>query len=247
MRNALSPVILSFVLGLCPAAAVGAQSAAPAATANKSDLMHIDAPTIIFSASPALLILIDGDPVYRDVKSSTLQRIVNTKPLILRDETGGYYLKILDGWMEAYSLEGWWSIAGVPPDGAAIALRQAVAAKGVDLLDNGSAHGAGDTSHLANERAPAIYISTTPAMLVVTDGPPRFSVVPGTSLEHLENTAAKVFREPTDQELYVLVSGRWFRSWRTEGPWQFIPTNQLPADFAKIPDSLLKSNPGGRK
>ena len=57
----------------------------------------------------------------------------------------------------------------------------------------------------------------------------------------MENTDAKIFREPTDQQLYLLLSGRWFRSWTTEGPWQFIPSNQLPADFAKIPQSLLES------
>ena len=59
------------------------------------------------------------------------------------------------------------------------------------------------------------------------------------------NTTARVFREPTDQELYVLASGRWCRSWKPEGPSQFISGDQLPADFAKIPESRLKSDPGG--
>jgi hypothetical protein len=237
MHNSFSVVVVSLLLGLWPAATGSAQSAASDGTA----------PTIIFAASPALLVRIDGDPVYRHVAGTSLQRIVNTKPLILRDETGAHYLKILDGWMEAYSLEDWWSIAGVPPAGADVALSEAVAAKDVDLLDDGQVQGSGDGSRLTNRRQPAIYISTTPAVLVVTEGPPRFAAVPGTSLEYIENTTAKVFREPTDQELYVWVSGRWFRSWRTEGPWQFIPANQLPADFAKIPESRLRSNPGGLK
>jgi len=240
MRNSLPPVVLSFVLGLCPAATSSAQTAVSATTADKSDLMRSEVPTIIFAESPAALILIDGDPVYRKVDGTTLHRIVNTKPLIVRDEGGAHYLKILDGWMEAYSLEGWWTVAGVPPEGANVALRQAVAAKSVDLLDGSTALNAGDTPSLTDVRTPAIYISTTPAVLVVTNGPPRFATIPGTSLEYIENTSSKVFREPTDQELYLLVSGRWFRSWRTGGPWQFIPTSQLPADFAKIPDSRLK-------
>jgi hypothetical protein len=230
MRNPLAPAVLSFILGLCPAAAVNAQDAPPADRGTK-------APDIIFSASPALLILIDGDPVYRDVDGTTLQRIVNTKPLILRDELGSHYLKILDGWMETYSLDSWWSVAGVPPEGANVALRQAVAAKRVDLLDGGPSKDAADKASL-DDGAPAIYVSTTPAVLIVTDGAPRFASVAGASLEYIENTTAKVFREPTDQELYVLLSGRWFRSWRTEGPWQFIPTDQLPADLAKISRSI---------
>jgi hypothetical protein len=210
--------------------------AAPAVTAGEASPMRSETPDIIFSASPATLILINGDPVYRDVAGTALQRIVNTKALILRDETGSHYLKILDGWMETYSLDSWWSVAGIPPEGAGVALRQAVAAKTVDLLD-------GDKHSLGSGRAPVVYVSTTPAVLVVTDGAPRFASVAGTSLEFVENTQAKVFREPTDQELYVSVSGRWFRSWTTAGPWQYVPSDQLPADFAKIPSTLLT---GGR-
>jgi hypothetical protein len=57
--------------------------------------------------------------------------------------------------------------------------------------------------------------------------------VDGSSLEYLVNTTAKVFREPTDQELYVLVGDRWFRAWATDGPWEFIRDDELPADIAQ--------------
>jgi hypothetical protein len=230
MPKSSSLVVLSFILGLCPAASVNAQTAPP---------------RIIFAASPALLIQIDGDPVYRDVHGTALQRVVNTRPLIVRDETGGHYLRILDGWMEAYSLLDTWSVAGVPPEGGRIALQQALAAKDVDLLNGGheaTRRQAGDNQRLADADAPAIYISTTPAVLVVTDGVPQFAPIAGTSLEYLANTTAKVFREPTDHEIYILVSGHGFRSWTREGPWQFVPGDQLPADFARIPATQLKSN-----
>jgi hypothetical protein len=69
--------------------------------------------------------------------------------------------------------------------------------------------------------------------LIVTNGPARYQAVESTSLEYLANTTATVFREPTDQELYVLVTGRWFRAWRTDGPWQLIPSDELPADIVK--------------
>jgi hypothetical protein len=215
------------------------QAAAPAAMANGTSAARIETPEILFSASPAVLIPIEGDPVYHDIDGTGLQRIVNTKPLILRDESGTFYLRILNGWMEAYSLEGLWSVAGVPPENAAAALRNADAAKGVDLLDGGDTPGADGNTPLTDERAPAIYITTTPAALVVTDGAPRFEPVPGTSLEYMANTTSKVFREPTDQELYLLVSGRWFRSWTTAGPWQVVPGDQLPADLARISESRL--------
>jgi hypothetical protein len=215
------------------------QTAAPAAMADDTSPARTETPQILFSASPAMLIRIDGDPVYRDVDGTGLQRIVNTKPLILRDESGTFYLRILNGWMEAYSLEGLWSVAGVPPENADAALRNAGAVKGVDLLDGMDTPGAAGNTPLADERAPVIYISTIPAALVVTDGSPRFEPMPGTSLEYIANTTSKVFREPTDQELYLLVSGRWFRSWTTAGPWQAVPGDQLPADIARMPDGRL--------
>ncbi len=208
----------------------GLQTAAPAAAADGASPARTEAPQILFSATPALLIPIDGDPVYHDVDGTGLQRITNTKPLILRDESGTFYLRILNGWMEAYSLEGLWSVAGVPPENADAALRNAAAAKGVDLLDGGDAGNA----HLTDERAPAIYIATIPSALVVTDGAPQFAAVPGTSSEYIANTSSKVYRESTDQELYLLADGRWFRSWTTTGPWQVVPGDQLPADIARV-------------
>jgi hypothetical protein len=229
MRDLLHPVVVSLALVAASAPTAGAQTMpAPAA-----------APRIIVAPAPAVLIRIDGRPIYQPVAGTELQRIVNTRPLIVRDELGGHFLRILDGWMEAYSLDDAWSIAGVPPKGSGIALSQAVASKDVDLLDS-KGPTSKDPDRLINERMPAIYISTEPAALVVTDGPPRFVPVAGTALEYMQNATPKVFREPTDHELYVLLSGRWFRSWTTEGPWQYIPSAELPADFAKIPAALLK-------
>src|SRR5882724_460504 len=43
-----------------------------------------------------------------------------------------------------------------------------------------------------------------------------------------------------DQEDYVLVSGRWFRSRSFDGPWEYVAPTALPAEFAKIPESHPK-------
>jgi hypothetical protein len=186
---------------------------------------------IFFAESPALLILIDGDPVYRSIAGTELERIVNTRAVIVRERSGIHYLKILDGWMQAYTLTGDWSVSGVAPAGGAAALERASDTMTVDLLDGSRTKA--ERPSLANQ-PPTIFISSEPAALIVTDGPERYQTVEGTSLESLVNTTAKVFREPTDQELYVLVAGRWYRAWTTDGPWQFIPTEELPADIANI-------------
>jgi len=188
-----------------------------------------ESPEIFFAESPALLILIDGDPVYRSVEGTDLERVVNTRALIVRDHAGIHYLKVFDGWMEAYTLTGDWTVSGVTPAAGTEALERAVDAKNFDLLDgSGSAVNAPSLA----TRVPTIIVSSEPAALIVTDGPARYQTVEGTSLEYLVNANAKVFREPTDQELYVLVAGRWFRAWTIDGPWEFIPSDELPADIA---------------
>jgi hypothetical protein len=206
---------------------------APAASLPSADSLRI-----IFAQSPALLILIHGEPVYRRVTGTALQRVTNTEPLIVRDDDGGmYYLKIFDGWMEAYTLTGLWSAAGMDPDGVAQALKQAGA--NVDLLTGGGARGRGPRPRMDTMPLPTVYVSTTPAVLITTDGAPHFAPVDGTTLLYLTNTASLVLKEPTDQELYVRVSRRWFRSWTTDGPWDYVPNKDLPGDFAAIPDRLL--------
>src|SRR6266849_4342016 len=196
-----------------------------------------DPPRLLFSRQSAILVLIDGDPVYRAVKGTDLQRIINTKPFIVRDTAGIHYLKVFDGWMQSYILTGMWSVAGVPPPGAEQALQQAVAAKTVDLLDGASPSKPSEMPKLDVDAPPTIFISSEPAELIVTNGPPRFAAVEGTSLEYVENTTANVFKEPTDEELYVLISGRWLRAWTTDGPWEVVARSDLPSDILAIPDS----------
>ena len=69
-----------------------------------------DPPTFLFSEQAAILVLIDGPPVYRPIDGTDLQRIINTKPFIIRDYHI-HYMKVFDGWMEAYGLTGMWSVA----------------------------------------------------------------------------------------------------------------------------------------
>ncbi len=196
-----------------------------------------DPPRLLFADRPAILVLIDGDPVYRPIRGTDLERIVNTKPFIVRDTAGIHYMKVFDGWMESYGFRGMWSVAGVPPPGAKQALRRTAAAQTVDLLNGAAARTSGKPRVLDDETAPAVFISTEPAVLIVTDGPPRFATVAGTSLEYVENTSANIFKEPTDEELYVLVSGRWFSAWTTDGPWEPVSRSDLPSDILAIPDN----------
>ena len=51
-----------------------------------------------------------------------------------------------------------------------------------------------------------------------------------------------MFRDLYDQQVYVLVTGRWFRAPSLGGPWAYVPGKDLPVDFALIPDTSPKEN-----
>ena len=100
-----------------------------------------------------------------------------------------------------------------------------------------------------NGSVPAVFVSTTPAELLVTQGAPQLSPIPKTKLLYVTNTEDNIFLDVSTQDYYVLLSGRWYQSKSLTGPWAWVPGSQLPPDFAKIsPDSpkgaVLASVPG---
>ena len=197
-------------------------------------------PRVLFSTQPSILVLIDGAPVLRPIGNG-LQRVINTRPLLLEDQ-GRFYLHVFDGWMQAAALTGPWSVATSPPGALAAAMQSAVADNQVDLLDAASADSTAPAPSLADGPAPAIYVSTEPAELIVTDGAPDYVPVDGTQLLYVENTTGRLFKSIADNDTYVLISGRWYRARSTQGPWAYVPGRSLPADFARIPDSSVMEN-----
>src|SRR5271165_2370648 len=58
----------------------------------------------------------------------------------------------------------------------------------------------------------------------------------------IQNSDNALFFFDINQRFYVLISGRWFGASLLEGPWEFVPYNQLPQDFSKIPPTHPKAN-----
>ncbi|HUF19360.1 MAG TPA: hypothetical protein VMP00_01280 [Burkholderiales bacterium] len=196
--------------------------------ANAQALRH-DAPHIIHTQRPAILIPVDGTPVLREVPDTALMRVINTRALILLDRsTQQHFLYASGNWMNARNLEGPWTPAArISPE-----LEQAkelIAQQNqVDLLEDEELLGSGDV--------PAIYVSTTPAELLQTDGAPEYSPVADTRLLYVINSPQIILFDLESQQHYALISGRWFRSPRLDLPgWTHVPATQLPADFAMIP------------
>lgn len=216
-----------------------------ARTTNAGYQLKNDPPVIYFSTRPAILVLIDGEPVLRPVKDTSLSRVINTRVLILRDDAKGkFYLHLMDGWMEGDTAAGEWRVASNVPRDLQKALAQT---KQVDLLDGDKK--ASLSEAMQRNALPMIYTSFTPAELLQAQGEPQFAPVDGTQLLYVTNSENDIFVDTASQQRYVLISGRWFRAASMNGPWAFVAAEQLPTDLAKIPvthakASVLASVPG---
>jgi hypothetical protein len=201
-----------------------------------------DPPEIIHSPVPAILIYVDGTPEYRPIKIGFFSRIINTRPLILKQAGEKFYLHLFDGWMESIEFKGPWKVCKKPSPALEAALKDAIAGGQVDLLEGKADPESNLPPPSLKKSVPVVYIATTPTELIVTDGEPKFEPIPGTALSYAENTTGHIFKDASDGKIYVLISGRWFSSASTKGPWEFVPGGKLPADFSKIPDDSPKEN-----
>lgn len=191
-----------------------------------------DPPQIFYSASPAILLMVQGDPVLAPIEKTDLQFIVNTNwDLFYEKSKKTYYLLAENSWFTAKDLKGPWSqTQALPKDMAKLPAGQNFddVKKMVPPPPPGGV-------------VPQVFFSSTPAELIVFKGAPVYSKIPGTRLLFVANTDNDIFVDDSDRQYYVLLSGRWFRSKSLEGPWSYASAD-LPADFAKIPESSPKGH-----
>jgi hypothetical protein len=197
-----------------------------------------DPPTIFFSKTAAVIVNLDGEPIWSPIESNDLKFAVNTNwDLFQHSPTNTYFLRNNDTWLKAADIKGTWMPAGTLPDSF----------KKLPAGDN-------CTDVKANlpgksiKNAPRVFVSIQPAELILLDGEPKYSAVAGTGLLWVSNTESDVFRMGKAGRVYYLVAGRWFSAPDFTGPWTFATTS-LPADFRKIPlehdrSRVLASVPG---
>ncbi|WP_158932334.1 hypothetical protein [Acidisphaera sp. S103] len=197
-----------------------------------------DPPAIFYSAKPASLVVFDGEPVLAPIGTTGLSSVVNTNWDVFTDGKDWYLLN--NGlWMAAPAASGpYQPVAKLPPVFASLPADANFAGVRKEIPPKPAKPG----------QAPVVFVSTKPADIIVTNGPPQFVPVKGTGLQAVKNTTSTVFFEPTSGRYFVLVSGRWFASHGFDGPWTFA-TNDLPPDFALIPPNdpqaaVLASVPG---
>jgi hypothetical protein len=177
-----------------------------------------DPPKIIFSEQLAVLLIYDGAPRFFPVENSDYERVLNTPYAVARNtKTKLVYLSSGTWWYVAQDPLGPWKPLMVPPEDL------------VKMLP------AADKHTQAQTRMPAIVVATEPTELIVSDGKPEWTSLTGGQLLYVKNTETPWLREVASGDMYVLLSGRWFRASGADGPWTFVRPDRLPASFKDIP------------
>jgi hypothetical protein len=218
------------------------------ATVDKSQIkpknvegLSTEPPPVFFSQTSAVLVNIDGDPIWSPIKDNDLKFAVNTNwDLYFHEPSRTYYLLSDGAWLKTSDLKGTWEPASKLPESF----------KKLPADDNfKEARAAVPGKKLSASKAPKVFVSLTPAELILIQGDPRYLLVDGTTdLLWVSNTESDLFRMGKSGPAYFLVAGRWFSAPGFGGPWKFA-TPELPADFQKIPlehprSRVLASVPG---
>ena len=198
-------------------------------------------PAVYVAYSPAILLGIDGQPVYSDISGvNNLRFVVNTSwPLFQFKRNQYYYLLVNNVWLSSGSLSGPWiqvtqlpnEFNNLPNSGMFADVKKMV-----------------PPPQVPNPMVPSVFFSTSPAEVILFEGQPTYSAIPGTQLSFANNTDSPLFLYSPTQTYYYLAAGRWFSATNLQGPWTFASLT-LPPDFANIPlsspaSAILASVPG---
>ena len=212
-----------------------------------------DAPKVIIATKPSMLVLIDGTPQMGDVPGTKLQSVINTRSIILYDSDERlYFLRVQERWLQAKALEGPWKYAQKLSDAMKRAEEIIVSQNSAQKPDGGQTSQQPSLKRTEKKvelaETPAVYVVFEPTEMIESKGEPTYNLIPGTGLQYVVNTNGNIFRLG-DNEYYLLISGRWFKSGTLDGSWTFVTAADMPPDFGKIPadnpkGTVLASVPG---
>lgn len=189
-----------------------------------------EAPTIIYTDKPTLLVNIDGQPFLKHDQEMNMERVMNSPSLIVRNPDDRMYYLYGEGmWYQSSAILGGWRPANRIPSRIAALDRQINEYKKENNIGNNAQENATYGPY-------EIFVSTEPVELIQSDGMPEFASVEGTSLLYMTNTYNSIFMHIDTQKYYLLLSGRWYVALKLHGPWGYTPADRLPADFARIPE-----------
>ena len=191
-----------------------------------------DAPKIIYRDKASTLIIIDGQPKVQLDSKTGLKRVVNTpSTIVLNPGDNKYYFYGGGLWYSSNNVMDGWSYSPELPTSIQKLDAQIQAAQKKDTINK-------------NQDSPStpsdVVVSTVPAELIQTDGSPTYQTIQGTNLLYVDNSLNDIFKDINTQQNYILLAGRWYTSKSLNGPWDYVPADKLPSDFAMIPEGSEK-------
>jgi hypothetical protein len=197
-----------FATAMIPLASLNASPAVVLSgkKATQAPPPKVPTPRTIHARGPAILVLVDGDLVIKPVPGTSVLRVVNTKTLLLQDAASSrFYLPLMNRWLVAPAPNGKWTIAKKLPPGLDAVRKSAAEEPAVELLQK---PGEDVKAVLRAGKAPAVFISTTPAMLASKTRTPVIPPVP-----------AMARRGGRSGDLYAGPDGNVYRP-RSGGGWE---------------------------
>jgi hypothetical protein len=200
-----------------------------------------EAPEIIYRERPSVLVTIDGEAQYERIRNTAhesdgayappgddIERVVNTPFFMARWKGDEHYLYGSGHWYRADAAAGPWQ----PTTDVPSALNDLAAQ--VDTIGS-------DATASSTSAIPEVVVRNTPAELIDFDGAPQLKPLQHTNLLYATNSSDDVFLDIATQDYYLLASGRWYATRDLKnGPWRFVETDQLPTEFARIPEGSEK-------
>ena len=197
-------------------------------------------PEIIYRDKPSILVYVDGDPIYEQIKNSkavsgdpvyaqsapVIERVVNTPFFMVRPKGSTLWLHGSGLWYSASNIQGPWVNEKKAPD-----YLERLAAE----VDTSKA------TPPANGIIPEIVVTMKPAVMLDINGEPKMEPFDNSSLMYVTNTDKDLFLDIPTQEYYLLASGRWYATKSLQnGPWRYVSPDALPAGFASVPEGSPK-------
>jgi hypothetical protein len=211
------------------------------ARASSTPGLRNDAPGIVVTQQPTVLVQLDGEPRMVALGNTGWMRAANTPSMLLKSPDGAWMTRLGGEWKSSRSLASGYAACPAPPAEVTAAMGPAPATPAW-LKDVKPAVG-------APKPAPAtVLVATKPTVLVAIDGAPRLAdAAPG--VQAVSNTPATLLT--TDgSAFWLLAAGRWFTTADLgTGPWSYVEPANVPRSFASLPstrrwDHVRASVPG---
>jgi len=182
-------------------------------------------PRILYRSHAAMILSFEGEPAWRPLPGSPLRRIANSSFFVVEDPgQATCYLRVSPFWWKAPSAMGPWEAA----DSVPAAVENLWEGEPKDDLP------APDAPQEAAQR-PEVIPATEPTELLWTRGQAQYDPVDATDLLRVTNSDSDIFLDSASRTYYVLLSGRWYRKPQGKGAWSYVPSEELPGDFGRIP------------